>query len=149
MLQNREKNFVSCVLYLHNEGETVKNFLSEICRVMQENFEKYEIICVNDGCVDDTVEQVKAYLTETAHKPVVSLVNLSYYQGVESAMNAGSDLAVGDFLFEFEKCQPEFDADLIMQVYRRALEGYDVVAAAPKHGVSFSSKLFYAVYVLR
>ena len=42
MLQNREKNFVSCVLYLHNEGETVKNFLSEICRVMQENFEKYE-----------------------------------------------------------------------------------------------------------
>ena len=146
MLQNREKNFVSCVLYLHNEGETVKNFLSEICRVMQENFEKYEIICVNDGCVDDTVEQVKAYLTETAHKPVVSLVNLSYYQGVESAMNAGSDLAVGDFLFEFEKCQPEFDADLIIQVYRRALEGYDVVAAAPKHGVSFSSKLFYAVY---
>lgn len=146
MIQIKEKNFVSCVLYLHNEGESVKGFLGKICRVMQENFEKYEIICVNDGCVDDTVEQVKTFLAEQSDKPVVSLVNLSYYQGVESAMNAGSDLAVGDFLFEFDKCNSEFDMELIMRVYRRALEGYDVVAAAPKHGVSLSSKLFYAVY---
>ena len=146
MIQNKEKNFVSCVVYLHNEGAVVKNFLADICNVMQENFEKYEIICVNDGCVDDTVAQVKEFIAGQEHKPVVSMVNLSYYQGVESAMNAGSDLAVGDFLFEFDKCTAEFDSELIMRVYRRALEGFDVVAAAPKHGVSFSSKLFYAVY---
>lgn len=146
MIQNKEKNFVSCVVYLHNEGEAVKGFLKEICNVMQENFEKYEVVCVNDGCVDDTVEQVKAFLAEQENKPVVSLVNLSYYQGVESAMNAGCDLAVGDFLFEFDKCRPDFDSSLVMKVYRRALEGYDVVAAAPKYGVSISSQMFYAVY---
>jgi len=148
MLQNKEKNFVSCVVYLHNEGSAVKDFLRKICGAMREHFEKYEIICVNDGCSDDTVEQVKAFLADEETKPVVSLIHLSYFQGVESAMNAGGDLAVGDFLFEFDRCEPDFEPELIMEVYRRALEGYDVVAAAPKYGVSLSSRIFYLVYNL-
>lgn len=146
MQHGREKNFVSCVVYLHNEGQEVKDFLGNICRIMWENFEKYEIICVNDGCVDDTVERVREFLAEEEHKPVLSLVNLSYYQGVECAMNAGCDFAVGDFLFEFDSCGMDFEPGLIMEVYRRALEGYDVVAAAPKFGVSLTSRLFYLVY---
>lgn len=146
VIQNKEKNFVSCVVYLHNEEATVKEFLEKICQVMQENFEKYEVVCVNDGCVDNTVEQVKSFLAECQKKPVVSLINLSYYQGVESAMNAGCDLAVGDFLFEFDSCRMDFEVSLIMDIYRRALQGYDVVAAAPKYGISLTSRLFYLVY---
>lgn len=146
MTQNKEKNFVSCVVYLHNEGEEVKPFLGEICRVMQNNFEKYEIVCVNDCCTDNTIEQIHSFLEENGKGIVVSMINLSYYQGIETAMNAGRDLAVGDFLFEFDRCCLDFDSTLIMDVYRRALEGYDVVAAAPKNGVPFSSKLFYALY---
>ena len=76
MLQNREKNFVSCVIYLHNEGKQIRDFLGLVCGVMRENFEKYEIVCVNDGCVDDTVGQVRAFLEEEPCKPVVSLMNL-------------------------------------------------------------------------
>ena len=105
MLQSKEKNFVSCVIYLHDEGERTREFLGLVCGVMRENFEKYEIVCVDDGCVDDTVEQVRGFLEELAEKPVVSLIHLSYYQGMESAMNAGRDLAVGDFLFEFDGCE--------------------------------------------
>lgn len=146
MLRGREKNFVSCVIYLHNEGTLVKEFMSVICRTMREHFEKYEIVCVNDGCVDDTVEILREFLAGETGKPMVSLINLSYYQGVESAMNAGRDLAVGDFLFEFDKCRLDFDPSLIMEVYDRALEGYDVVAAAPRSGISLTSRLFYLVY---
>lgn len=142
----KEKNFVSCVVYLHNDEAVVQDFLREICGVMQDNFEKYEVVCVNDGCTDGTVEQIQAFLREWDGARSVSLINLSFYQGVETAMNAGSDLAVGDFLFEFDRCSPDFDPELIMQIYRRALEGYDVVAAAPKHGVPLTSKIFYALY---
>lgn len=144
--QNKEKNFVSCVIYLHNEGSAVRVFLQNVCRVLWDNFEKFEIVCVNDGCMDDTTDQVREFLESAEHKPVVSLVNLSYYQGIESAMNAGCDLAVGDFLFEFDRCEMDFEPSLIMEVYRRALKGCDVVAAAPKFGVPFSSRLFYKVY---
>lgn len=142
----KEKNFVSCVVYLHNDSDAVKEFLHLICGVMQDHFEKYEIVCVNDGCTDDTVEQIQAFVREQDNIGAVSLINLSFYQGVETAMSAGSDLAVGDFLFEFDRCSADFSPELIMQVYRRALEGYDVVAAAPRHGVPWTSKIFYALY---
>ncbi len=142
----REKNFVSCVVYLHNDEATVKSFLTGINEVMRENFDKYEIICVNDACVDGTEEEIKKFIQEQSEKAVVSMIRMSYFQGVESAMNAGRDLAVGDFLFEFDKCELDFMPSLIMDVYRRSLEGYDVVAASPKYGVPLTSKIFYFIY---
>ncbi len=145
-MQSKEKNFVSCVVYLHNEGSAVRGFLQGISKIMEENFENFEIVCVNDGCVDDTVEQLRAFVEEQESGIAVSLINLSYYQGIESAMNAGRDLAVGDFLFEFDKCDWDFPPELILEVYRKSLEGYDVVAAAPRKGVSFTSRAFYLVY---
>ncbi len=145
-LTNKEKNFVSCVIYLHNEEQAIADFLGKICKVMEENFEKYEVVCVNDGCMDGTVDKIHEFLDSSEKAPVVSLINLSYYQGIESAMNAGRDLAVGDFLFEFDRCLADYDPDLIMEVYRRSLQGYDVVSAAPKNGISLSSRLFYAIY---
>ena len=42
---NKEKNFVSCVLYLHNDGAGIRDFLKTVCGTMEENFEKYEIVC--------------------------------------------------------------------------------------------------------
>lgn len=147
-IQNKEKNFVSCVLYLHNDGKNIREFLKAVCGTMEQNFEKYEIVCVNDCCVDDTIEEIHRYLEESNARHVVSLINLSFYQGVEMAMNAGRDLAVGDFLFEFDRCLLDFKPSLIMDIYHKALEGYDVVAAAPKRDVAFTSRLFYAVYNL-
>ena len=148
IIQNKEKNFVSCVLYLHNDGADIRTFLEAVCGTMEQNFEKYEIVCVNDCCIDNTIEEIHNYLEETDSHHVVSMINLSFYQGVEMAMNAGRDLAVGDFLFEFDKCSLDFEPSLIMDVYRRALTGYDVVAAAPKRDVALTSRLFYAVYNL-
>ena len=127
-IQNKEKNFVSCVLYLHNDGKNIREFLKTVCRAMEQNFEKYEIVCVNDCCMDDTIEEIHRYL--------------------EESNTAGRDLAVGDFLFEFDRCLLDFEPSLIMDIYHKALEGYDVVAAAPKRDVAFTSRLFYAVYNL-
>lgn len=147
-MQNKEKNFVSCVLYLHNDGKNIRDFLKAVCGTMEAHFEKYEVVCVNDCCVDNTLEEIHAFLEESSGHHVVSLINLSFYQGVEMAMNAGRDLAVGDFLFEFDKCRLDFDPSLIMEVYHKSLEGNDVVAAAPKREVALTSRLFYAVYNL-
>lgn len=144
----KEKNFMSCIIYLHDDDKYVYGFMSRLCQVMKQNFEKYEIICVNDGCMDNTVQEIRRYQEESQDTKSLSLINLSYYQGMEAAMNAGRDLAVGDFVLEFDQCTFDFEEELIMKVYRRALQGYDVVAAAPLHGVALSSKLFYFVYNL-
>ncbi len=142
----KEKNFVSCVTYLHNDEARVYDFLMLINNVMSENFDNYEIICVDDSCVDDTVGEIQRFLRAQENNIAVSVIHMSYFQGVESAMNAGRDLAVGDFLFEFDKSEPDFPPSLIMEVYKRSLEGYDIVAATPKRGVPLSSRIFYSIY---
>uniref|UniRef100_UPI00325FE826 hypothetical protein n=1 Tax=Clostridium sp. NkU-1 TaxID=1095009 RepID=UPI00325FE826 len=45
-------------------------------------------------------------------------------------MNAGVDLAIGDFIYEFDNLLVEYDQDLIWKVYQRSLQGYDIVSAA-------------------
>lgn len=142
----KQKNFVSCVIYLHNEGTEIIPFLDTLRREMDEQFEKYEIICVDDASEDDTVEQLQAYVRGAEKIHSVSLVRMSYFQGLEAAMNAGCDLAVGDFIYEFDQVLMDYDTSLIMQVYEKALEGFDIVAAAPRNNVSFSSRMFYRVY---
>ncbi len=52
---------------------------------------------------------------------------MGYSHGLEASMNAGIDLSIGDFVFEFDSCFMDFDPDVIMQVYRKSLQGFDIV----------------------
>lgn len=142
----KQKNFVSCVVYMHNDESKIIPFMSTVHEVMKEQFENYEIICVDDASIDDTVEELQKYIAQTEKIASVSLVRMSYYQGQEAAMNAGRDLAVGDFVFEFDSATVDYAPELIMELYEKSLEGFDVVAAVPKNHISFSSKLFYLMY---
>ncbi len=59
MITNKEKNFISAVVYVHNNEKEIGNFLEKLNSKLSENFEKYEIICVNDKSTDDSVEEIK------------------------------------------------------------------------------------------
>lgn len=56
---NREKNFISAVIYVHNAEKRMTGFLQLVLRVLEENFDHSEIICVNDCSEDASVEQIK------------------------------------------------------------------------------------------
>ena len=142
---DKEKNFVSAVIYIHNNEGAILAFLAGICRVMQANFEKYEIICVDDASTDQSVAKVRDFSSQS-DTAMISIIKMSYYQGLEHSMNAGMDLAIGDFVFEFDRIQLDFDFQLIMQIYRHSLTGFDIVNAAPKNGAGFVSKMFYVLY---
>lgn len=144
-MKNREKNFISAVVYVHNAGNQIGEFLDGLIGTLEDNFEDSEIICVNDSSGDDSVEQIRNASHEAIHT-CISILNMSYFHGMEMAMNAGRDLAIGDFVFEFDDIYMEYGANEIMSIYRRALEGYDVVSAAPDMGQRFSSHMFYRVF---
>lgn len=142
---DKETNFVSAVIYIHNNEGAISAFLAGLCRVMQANFEKYEIICVDDASTDQSVARVRDFSSQS-DTAMISIIKMSYYQGLEHSMNAGMDLAIGDFVFEFDRIQLDFDFQLIMQIYRHSLTGFDIVNAAPKNGAGFVSKMFYVLY---
>lgn len=142
---NKEKNFVSAVIYVRNAENRIDTFLKTIIDVLEENFEYSEIICVNDASDDGSIKQIRE--TSLAAKfASVSVINMSYYHGLEIAMNAGRDLAIGDFVFEFDNTILDFDAEQIMNTYYHALKGYDIVSASANRKEQFSSRFFYMLF---
>lgn len=144
-MKTKEKNFVSAVVYLYNAENSVEQFLKTLIGILDDNFEHSEIICVNDSSADDTLSTIKSVSRE-AVSTNISVVNMSYFHGLEVAMNAGVDLAIGDFVFEFDTTILDFDQSEIMKVYWRSLQGYDIVSAVPNRKERFSSKVFYRVF---
>lgn len=112
---------------------------------MESNFEHSEIICVNDFSDDDSLSVIKT-ISNDAETTSITVVNMSYYHGLELAMNAGVDMAIGDYVFEFDNTFIDYDPGMIMKVYRHALEGYDIVSASPDRKEKFSSRLFYRIF---
>lgn len=142
---NKEKNFASAVIYVHNAEKRIDNFLRSIIGVMEENFEHSEIICVNDSSDDDSLKIIKE-TSAIASTTSVSIANMSYFHGLEMAMHAGVDMSIGDFVFEFDNTVLDFNAETVMDIYYHALEGYDIVSASPGRKEKFSSRLFYKVF---
>lgn len=141
---NKEKNFMSAVIYVHNAEARIEAFLKAVIQVMEDNFEHSEIICVNDDSTDNSVAVIKKVSKEAVHTSV-SVLNMSYFHGREVAMNAGVDLSIGDFVLEFDSTVLDFDTEEIMKVYRKSLEGYDIVSASPDRKQRTSSNLFYYI----
>ncbi len=142
---NKEKNFVSAIIYVHNAENRVENFLKMIIRVMEENFEHSEIICVNDSSDDNSLTLIKK-TSQIVITTSVSVVNMSYFHGLELSMNAGINMSIGDFVFEFDNTYLDFDPALIMEIYNRSLKGYDIVSASADRKEKFTSRLFYKVF---
>lgn len=144
-MKNKEKNFVSAVVYVHNVEDRISGFLKSIVNVLETNFEHSEIICVNDCSTDLSVDKIKE-LSNIIQHTSLSVINMSYYHGIEVAMNAGVDLAIGDFVFEFDSITIDYELDEIMNIYRKSLEGFDIVSAVPNRKEKFTSRLFYKTY---
>lgn len=145
MVKDKEKNFVSAVVYVHNRENTIKASLEQISNVLKEHFLKYEIICVNDASYDDSASVIKEFGEKYLDCPL-SIVNMGFFQGVEMSMNAGVDLSIGDFVFEFDSDIIDFEPSLIMDVYYHSLKGYDIVSATSDGKKRLSSSLFYKLF---
>lgn len=144
-MTNKEKNFASAVIYVHNAESRIEKFLKTIINVMEDNFAHSEIICVNDCSDDKSLEKITAS-SSIASTTSVSVINMSYFHGVELAMNAGVDMSIGDFVFEFDNTYLDFDPEMIMKIYFHSLQGYDIVSASVNKKEKFTSRLFYKVF---
>lgn len=144
-MENKEKNFVSAVVYVHNDADRVADFLSMLIRVMETNFEVSEIVCVNDYSEDESAKLIKQ-ASEMASVTTVSILNLSHFHGVEGAMTAGVKLAIGDFVLEFDSTFQDYEESEIMRIYRESLSGFDIVSASPKKKQKLTSNLFYYIF---
>lgn len=143
-MTNKEKNFISAVVYLHNCEQAVQPFFSALNEQLAAHFEQYELIAVNDGCTDGTLNELRRFAAEGLQKPL-TVLHMSLRQGVELCMNAGQDCAIGDFVYEFDSAAMPYPPEMIWQAYQTALAGSDIVSVCPSRSRGLS-RMFYGVF---
>lgn len=140
---NKEHNFISAVVYLEDESPQTLNFLRVLDASLEEHFLQYEIIAVClmgkhgvSGALKEWAEKVSKPLT---------MVKMSAGQPHEQCMNAGLDITIGDYVYEFDTAIMSYPKEIIYQAYELAMQGNDIVTVCPKKEKS-SSKLFYSLF---
>ena len=91
--------------------------------------DSYEIILVEDCSPDNSRDIIRELCAEDSH---VKGVFLSRNFGQQSALNAGYDVAKGDYVVTLD-CDLQNPPTQIRDLYLKAKEGYDIVYATRRH----------------
>ncbi len=84
---------LSVVIPVFNEGANIGPLCARVAPVLDKVTDRWEIVFVDDGSVDDTLERVR---TESARDPRIGAVSFSRNFGKEIALAAGLDHARGE-----------------------------------------------------
>ena len=114
---------VSVVVSVYNEEQSLNAFYHETSKILESCSWDYELVFVNDGSVDHSLEQLESFAEENEK---VKVINFSRNFGHEAAMIAGVDYSEGDGII----CM---DADLqhppeyIPRIIEKWESGYDII----------------------
>ena len=120
---------ISVVVPLYNEAESLPELAAWIRKVMQANGFTYEVIFVNDGSTDDSVEVIKRLKEED---PNIHLISFARNYGKSPALNEGFRKAQGDVVITMD-ADLQDSPDEIPELYRMIKEeNYDLVSGWKK-----------------
>lgn len=137
-----KKELISLVVPCYNEEEAIPLFYEAIKKQIKKmDYVNFEVIFVNDGSKDKTLEIIR----ELSRKDkVIRYVSFSRNFGKEAAMYAGFQASKGDYVttMDVDLQDPPY---LLESMYKGIKEeGYDCVAtkSTSRNGYSFFRKTF-------
>ena len=139
---------ISLVCPCFNEEEVIEIFMKEINTVLNDLNRSFEIIFINDGSQDDTMDRL--LFAQKTYKNI-RIINLSRNFGKEAAITAGLDKAHGEVIIPID-VDLQHPPQLIKEFISKWKEGYDVVLAKRKSRSTesifkkASATMFYKVY---
>lgn len=115
-------NIITCLLPAYNESKNLPQVVQEAYDFLKDYCNEVEILIVDDGSADETVETAKKLSLEYP----ISLVKLSRNFGKEIAISAGLDKARGDVVILMDS-DGQHPLSVVEQFIHHWREGYDMV----------------------
>jgi len=115
---------LSVVAPCFNDSQLAREFVETVCNLLDGKVD-YELVLVDDGSADDTWDVLHGLAKVN---PRLRALSLSRNFGQQIAVSAGIDEARGDFVLVMDS-DLQNPPDEILNLYRKALEGYDIVYA--------------------
>jgi polyisoprenyl-phosphate glycosyltransferase len=114
--------FVSVVAPIQDDSAVVEPFIRETVPILEQHFKNYELVLVDDGSQDDSVDRVACLLHSC---PGIRVLRLSRRFGSDVAISAGLESVIGDYVVVM---LPYMDPpEVIPALVERSIAGSDVV----------------------
>jgi glycosyltransferase involved in cell wall biosynthesis len=138
---------ISVIIPIYNESSNIHTLYERLTKVVAAIHQEYELIFINDGSADNSLELIKKLAEEDTH---IKYINFSRNFGHQIAVTAGLDHACGNAVVIID-ADLQDPPELIAEMYKKMGEGYEVVYAKrrSRKGESFlkkyTAKMFYRV----
>lgn len=134
---------LSVVIPTYNEEENIHELYCRLSNTMKGLARPYEVIFVNDGSRDGTLNRLKAIQVQDPH---IRILDLARNFGHQAAVTAGLDHAVGKAVIVMDGDLQD-PPEVIPEFVERWRQGYDVVyAIRTKRKESLLKRLAYALF---
>ncbi len=135
---------LSIIIPIYNEEKNISVVYNRLIQVVEHLAIPYELIFINDGSVDNSLEFIKDLTNQNKN---VKFIDLSRNFGHQVAVSAGLDISKGEatVIIDADLQDPP---ELIIDLYNKMKEGYNVVYARRKirKGESFMKKITAKVF---
>lgn len=120
---------ISIIAPMYNEEQVCPLYIEETMKVVKKLEPKYrvEIICVNDGAKDNTLNEM--FKAQAKYPDNVGVINLTRNFGLEGAVNAGLKTATGDAVIVMD-ADLQDPPELILEMVKKWETGADIVVAS-------------------
>lgn len=138
---------ISVVIPVYNEEEVLPELCRRLTPVLAGFDEPYEVIFINDGSRDQSLEVMKELHAKDTH---IKFIDFSRNFGQQIAVTAGLDYASGDAVIIMD-ADLQDPPEVLSKMIEKWQEGYDVVYAVreKRKGETFfkrfTSKWFYRI----
>jgi len=123
-----DNKLYSVVIPLYNEEEVALECVNRVVKVMDKIEGKYEIIFINDGSSDKTMEIMKEQCKKNSK---LKIIDFSRNFGHQIAITAGMDYAKGDAIIVMD-ADLQDPPEVIPEMIEKYNQGYEVVYAIRK-----------------
>ena len=144
-----ERKRVSLVIPMYNEGEALYALFARLDAVLPGlSGYQFEIVCVNDGSTDDTLDALQR---QRVNRADVTVVDLSRNFGKEAALSAGLFIAGGDAVIPLD-ADLQDPPEVIVELLAKWEEGFEMVLArrgdrsADSVSKRFTAQSFYRIH---
>lgn len=135
--------FVSVVIVLRPETDGVEGYIKELFKLLHSSYTNFEMVLIDNGTSNEELQAVVHLLSEL---PCIRLIRLSRQLDFDTALFAGLDVSIGDFVCTLD---PATDpvvtvTDLVEKNrYSDVVQGVSKIPIASVFGTQLGRRLFY------
>jgi glycosyltransferase involved in cell wall biosynthesis len=118
------KKMISVIIPVFNEEENISPLYEKLTSVLERIVKNYEIIFIDDGSSDDTLNILRPICKKD---PRIKFISFSRNYGQTSALSAGIDFSKGKIIIPMDG-DLQNDPEDIPSLLQKIEEGYDVVS---------------------